>query len=327
MRKNLIDEKSIVKYLVDKKILLENEGATVEVLPGGVSNIVFAITTKSKQLVLKQALKQLKVSENWQADQHRAIIEGKAIKLFHSLTPNEVPNLIFLDEERYIVVLKRTAIGSSVWKNDLLSGFINLEIADKLGQTLRKWHDFGHDNVINLKEFDQDNLFDQLRIDPFYRFVAAKNPLISGKINYLIGDLIKNKSSIVHGDFSPKNIMVTPYNKICILDYETTHLGNPVFDLAFLLAHLLCKHIHARQISHAKLLKKCANRFLDAYGSDHYLQMKNLGLHTALITLARVEGKSPVNYLSQLKQKEVVAITKAVLSSNSLINPLNLFKR
>jgi len=328
----LLDEHTVIPYLIEKKVIKENENPLVEVLTGGVSNVVLAVTTNTQKLVLKQALAELKVAEKWQADQRRAITEAKALQLFHSITPAQVPNLVFLDEERFILVLERVTIGSTVWKTDLLAGVINPDIATQLGKTLRIWHDYGRVNLRNLDLFAEDELFEQLRIDPFYRFVAAKNNAISGQINDLISDLQTNKTSIVHGDFSPKNFMVTPTNQIYVLDFEVTHIGNPVFDLAFVLAHLLCKHIHAPDKVAAKLIKACADNFLSAYSIENLppksaTEMKKLAWHVALIALARVEGKSPVNYLDLTQQKNIVELTKSALNSKEVMHPLELFQR
>jgi 5-methylthioribose kinase len=328
----LLDEHTVIPYLIEKKVIKENENPQVEVLTGGVSNVVLAVTTNTQKLVLKQALAELKVAEKWQADQRRAITEAKALQLFHSITPGQVPNLVFLDEARFILVLERVTIGSTVWKTDLLAGVINPDIATQLGNTLRIWHDYGRANLRNLDLFAEDELFEQLRIDPFYRFVAAKNNSLSGQINELISDLQTNKTSIVHGDFSPKNFMVTPSNQIYVLDFEVTHIGNPVFDLAFVLAHLLCKHIHAPEQVAAKLIKACADNFLSAYSIENLppkfaSEMKNLALHVALIALARVEGKSPVNYLDLAQQKNIIELTKSALNSKVLMHPLELFQR
>lgn len=331
MSVQLLDENSVLQYLIEKKVITADETAKVEVLTGGVSNVVLAITTKTKKLVLKQALAELKVAQLWKADQRRAIIEAKALKLFHSITPNQVPNLVFLDEDRFVLVLERVPMASTVWKADLLSGTINPDIATQLGQTLRSWHDYGRENLNKLNVFAEDELFEQLRIDPFYRFVAAKNSPITQQINDLISDLANHKTSIVHGDFSPKNFMVSPENKIFVLDFEVTHIGNPVFDLAFVLAHLLCKFVHAPDLMQAKLLKACAENFLAAYKvkpltqtAENELQL--LGLHTALIALARVEGKSPVNYLDSAQQQILVTLTKSALNTKTAIAPLELFK-
>ncbi|MSY58282.1 MAG: phosphotransferase, partial [Actinobacteria bacterium] len=208
MSTELLTEDTVLSYLIEKEIISATDEAEVEVLTGGVSNVVLAITTKDKKMVLKQALAELMVAQKWEADQRRAIVEANAIALFHKLSPNQVPNLVFLDPERFILILDRVPVGSTVWKSDLLSGVINPDVAHVLGTTLAQWHNFGEKDKAARMQFMEDSLFEQLRIDPFYRFVAAKNELLNPVITRLINELEGDKTTIVHGDFSPKNIMV-----------------------------------------------------------------------------------------------------------------------
>jgi len=325
MTTELLTEETVVAYLIEKEVISATDFAEVEVLTGGVSNVVLAITTADKKLVLKQALAELKVAEKWEADQRRAIVEANAIALFHKLSPDQVPNLVFLDPERFILILDRVPVGSTVWKTDLLDGVINPYVAGVLGTTLAKWHNFGETNKEARLQFMEDSLFEQLRIDPFYRFVSAKNDLLKPVIDKLIAELEGDKTTIVHGDFSPKNIMVGMDENVYILDFEVTHVGNPVFDLAFLLAHLLCKLFRTNEPLQAKMLIASADNFVAAYEDVREIT-ESLPLHTALIALARVEGKSPVNYLDKQQQAQLVSYTKGILNAGKEISINQLFK-
>ena len=325
MSVELLNKDTVVKYLTDKKVISTSDKAEVEVLTGGVSNVVLAITTANQKLVLKQALAELAVTEKWLADPRRAIVEADAIKLFNQLSPDQVPKLIFLDPERFILVLERVPVGSTVWKSDLLAGVINPDVGASLGKTLATWHNYGEVTASAKIKFMEDKLFEQLRIDPFYRFVAAKNPQIEVAIRKLINELEGDKTTIVHGDFSPKNIMVSMHDQIYILDFEVTHVGNPVFDLAFLIAHLLCKFFRTEDRLQAKLLSTTANIFTTEYARLRSIS-PSVAKHTALIALARVEGKSPVNYLDQVAQKKLQSFTKAVLADTSKLSVANLFE-
>ena len=325
MPTELLTENTVVSYLVEKGIISGGETAEVEILTGGVSNVVLAITTADKKLVLKQALAELKVAEKWEADQRRAIVEANAIALFHKLSPDQVPNLVFLDPERFILILDRVPVGSTVWKTDLLDGVINPDVAGVLGTTLAKWHNFGEIDKEARLQFMEDSLFEQLRVDPFYRFVAAKNDVLKPVISKLIAELEGDKTTIVHGDFSPKNIMVGMDEQVYILDFEVTHVGNPVFDLAFLLAHLLCKLFRTSEALDEKMLIASAQRFITAYQEIRAIS-ESLSLHTALIALARVEGKSPVNYLDKVQQDKLVKYTKGILSVGKEISINQLFE-
>ena len=326
MSTELLTSDTVLTYLIEKKIISASDQAEVEVLTGGVSNVVLAITTKNQKMVLKQALAELMVAQKWEADQRRAIVEANAIALFHKLSPDQVPNLVFLDPERFILILDRVPVGSTVWKSDLLDGVINPDIAEVLGTTLAQWHNFGEKDKEARMQFMEDSLFEQLRIDPFYRFVAAKNEALKPVISRLINELEGDKTTIVHGDFSPKNIMVGMDDQVYILDFEVTHVGNPVFDLAFLLAHLLCKKFRTDEPLEEKLLGASAERFINAYEVIRPID-SSLSLHTALIALARVEGKSPVNYLDSSKQSALVSYTKDILGKGEEISVVDLFQR
>ena len=326
MSTELLTADTVLNYLIEKKIISASDQAEVEVLTGGVSNVVLAITTKNQKMVLKQALAELMVAQRWEADQRRAIVEANAIALFHKLSPDQVPNLVFLDPERFILILDRVPVGSTVWKSDLLDGVINPDIAEVLGTTLAQWHNFGEKDKEARLQFMEDSLFEQLRIDPFYRFVAAKNEALKPVISKLINELEGDKTTIVHGDFSPKNIMVGMDDQVYILDFEVTHVGNPVFDLAFLLAHLLCKKFRTDEPLEEKLLGASAERFINAYEVIRPID-SSLSLHTALIALARVEGKSPVNYLDSSKQSALVSYTKDILGKGEEISIVDLFQR
>jgi 5-methylthioribose kinase len=321
----LLNPSTVVEYLTSKNVIQKNDNPQVEVLTGGVSNVVIAITTANQKLVLKQALAELAVSEKWEADQRRAIVEANAIELFNKLTPNQVPKLIFLDSDRFILVLERVPVGSTVWKSDLLAGVINPDIGLKLGATLASWHNYGEKSAEAKLKFMEDSLFEQLRIDPFYRFVATKNPQIEVPIRKLINELEGDKTTVVHGDFSPKNIMVATNDDIYILDFEVTHVGNPVFDLAFLIAHLLCKFFRTDDRLHAKLLANTAISFMKEYQTLRRIS-PSVTRHAALIALARVEGKSPVNYLSTDAQQKLQVFTKDLLASSENLSVSELFK-
>lgn len=320
----LLTEITVVDYLIDKGLFTLDEEVTVEVLTGGVSNTVLALSTSSKNLVLKQALPALKVAELWEADPRRAIVEADALELFHGLNPEIVPKLVFVDPIRFVVIMERVPLTSRVWKSDLLEGIYRPQVARTLGATLSQWHNYGVSNPAAHKKFMEDTLFDQLRIDPFYRFVAAKNKPLQDSINQLIVELETDKSTIVHGDFSPKNFMVTEDDHVYVLDFEVMHIGNPVFDLAFILAHLLCKFFHAPNADEAAELSNIAKTFINAYLEQSQIS-STLVLHTALIALARVEGKSPVNYLSKPEQEKLQLLTKKVLLDQKTEDVMSLF--
>jgi 5-methylthioribose kinase len=313
----VLDEASVVSYLTERGLLTGD--ATVETLTGGVSCIVLAVSNSQVDLVVKQALPELKTQAKWVADQRRAIVEARAMQVYHSVTADSVPELIDCDSEEFTLTMSRLARSCTNWKIDMLEGRIHPEMGGKLGLILAKWHNAAANSSEIKEEFMEGALFEQLRVAPFYRTVAAVNPQLTSVINALIAEITEVKATLVHGDFSPKNIMATTENRPIVLDFEVAHTGNPVFDLAFLLAHLLCKVIRTEDNSEKELLLATASQFLNTYEANTQLPVaKSLPGHIALIALARVEGISPVNYLDQPAQQHLIAITKAALLDSDM---------
>jgi len=313
----VLDEGSVVTYLLQRGLLTGD--ATVETLTGGVSCVVLAVSNNDIDLVVKQALPELKTKAKWVADQRRAIVEADAMQVYHSITPDSVPELIDCDEKEFTLTMSRLPRSCTNWKIDMLEGRIYPEMGTKLGKVLAAWHNAAAVSDGIKAKFMEDSLFEQLRVAPFYRAVMDKNPDLQPVISNLIDEITTVKSTLVHGDFSPKNIMATTDHRPIVLDFEVAHIGNPVFDLAFLLAHLLCKVIHAPQESQKQLLVETAKQFLASYAEISNLKVaESLPHHIALIALARVEGVSPVNYLDSPAQEQLVALTKSALLDSGM---------
>jgi len=313
----MLDQGSVIPYLRQRGLLTGD--ATVETLTGGVSCVVLAVSNSKVDLVVKQALPELKTKAKWVADQRRAIVEANAMQVYHTITPDSVPELIDCDSDEFTLTMSHLPRSCTNWKTDMLEGRIHPEMGRELGLILAKWHNAAALSLEIKAEFMEDSLFEQLRVAPFYRAVAAVNPQLNQVINALITEITEVKITLVHGDFSPKNIMATTDNRPIVLDFEVAHTGNPVFDLAFLLAHLFCKIIRTQNISEKALLLATAIQFHNSYKAHTQLAVaESLPRHIALIALARVEGVSPVNYLDQPAQQRLIAITKAALLDSGM---------
>jgi len=313
----VLDESSVVPYLTERGLITGN--ATVEVLTGGVSCVVLAVANADVDLVVKQALPELKTKAKWVADQRRAIVEADAMRVYHSITPDSVPELIDIDPDNFTLTMSRLPHSCTNWKQDMLEGRIFPEMGEKLGGVLAQWHNAAAQSAEIKDKFMEDSLFEQLRVSPFYRSVKDKNPNLQDVISQLIGEITTIKTTLVHGDFSPKNILATSDHNPIVLDFEVAHTGNPVFDLAFVSAHLLCKVIRAENPSEQADLIATATNFLAAYRQASRLSVaESLAHHVALIALARVEGVSPVNYLDQSAQARLVALTKSALLDSGM---------
>jgi hypothetical protein len=99
------------------------------------------------------------------------------------------------------------------------------------------------------------------------------------------------------------------------LDAECATAGDPAFDVAFCLNHLVLKALHLR--SSRKTLFSCAEDFWSAYRdcidweAQDELERRVCRLLPAFM-LARVDGKSPVEYLS-LEEQSLVRTVSAPL--------------
>jgi 5-methylthioribose kinase len=313
----VLDEGSVVTYLSQRGLLTGE--ATVDTLTGGVSCVVLAVSNADVDLVVKQALPELKTKAKWVADQRRAIVEADAMQVYHSITPDSVPKLIDCDAAEFTLTMSRLPRSCTNWKIDMLEGRIYPEMGAKLGKVLAAWHNAAAVSDEIKAKFLEGSLFEQLRVTPFYRAVMDKNPDLQPVISNLINEITTVKITLVHGDFSPKNIMATTDHRPIVLDFEVAHIGNPVFDLAFLLAHLLCKIIRATQPDEKDLLVETAKQFIASYQQTTRLSVAaSLPRHIALIALARVEGVSPVNYLDAPAQQRLVALTKSALLDSDM---------
>jgi len=313
----VLDEGSVIPYLTKRGLLSGN--ATVEVLTGGVSCVVLAVASNQREIVVKQALPELKTKAKWVADQRRAIVEADAMRVYQSITPDSVPELLDCDEANFTLTMSRLPNTCTNWKQDMLEGRIHPEMGEKLGKILAQWHNGTAINAAIKAKFMEGELFEQLRVSPFYRAVADKNPNLLQVINSLIKEITTEKIALVHGDFSPKNILATPNHSPIVLDFEVAHTGNPVFDLGFICAHLLCKTIRTDNSAEKEALIATATNFLNSYRQSCNLAIADsLPQHVALIALARVEGVSPVNYLDESAKRELVAITKSALLDSTM---------
>ena len=313
----MLDESSVIPYLTERKLVTGN--ATVEVLTGGVSCVVLAVKSPERELVVKQALPELKTKAKWVADQRRAIVEAEAMLVYQSITPDSVPELIYCDEANFTLTMSRLSNTCTNWKQDMLEGRIHPEMGERLGKILAQWHNATAVDSVIKSRFMEGELFEQLRVSPFYRAVAAKNPNLQSVIKSLIEEITSEKIALVHGDFSPKNILATPDHSPIVLDFEVAHTGNPVFDLAFVSAHLLCKTIRTQSEMEKEALANTALKFLGSYRQTSLISIaESLPQHLALIALARVEGVSPVNYLDEPAQQRLVAITKLALLDSTM---------
>jgi 5-methylthioribose kinase len=310
----LLDATTVVQYLVARGVL----GPAVEPpeeLSGGVSNVVFGVTDGSRRVVLKQALGKLNVRDDWFASEERSITEAEAIAFAASLTPGSVPKILDRDPQNHIIVLERAPADWRDWKTEILGLRIDSQVGETLGEVLGKWQVESLAPTARIEPLESIDNFVALRIEPYYRTLAARTLEFQEVIFELAERLLLDRICFVHGDFSPKNILVGEGGQ-WIIDFEVSHCGNPAFDPAFLLSHLALKSVHLP--NGFDQLFECATQFLEAYSRrvdrhldvDWELVFRQMGC----LMMARIQGKSPVEYLTASEQQVAWRVGVALIT-------------
>lgn len=294
-------------YLRDRGMAV-NGDARVTTLTGGVSSHCLLVESGTDRWVVKQALERLAVEAEWMADPRRSLTETHALLVAHSVTPEATPLVLDVDDENHIFTMTAAPSGYRQWKELLLERTEDsprtIATAAQLGRTLGRWHAATWDDEETAHRFDDYESLEQLRIAPFHRAIAAKYPELLPAIDQCIGELVGTRQCLVHGDFSPKNVLVgegSPW----VVDFEVAHFGAAVFDLAFLICHLLLKAIH--QPERFETYRDAAQAFVSAYRATNSVAPSpdSLAWQVGCLALARVDGVSPVGYLEYSEQSIV----------------------
>ena len=290
-----MEQSELIAYLVQKKII-NSVDAKVTPLTGGVSCQILLIDDGEHRLVLKQALEKLKVKEDWFADVKRNVIEQQYLKYVGSFMPNAVPKILYSDTEQNFFCMEMLENGFENWKSLLLDKKLNLAYAKQAGQILAEIHLKSINNPTLAAQFDTLESFTELRIAPYLLTTAAKNKNLESYFLAEAKRLSETKCCLIHGDFSPKNILVND-DRMVILDCEVAWYGDPVFDIAFLLNHFMLKALHLK--SSAEGFLEMATTIWITYFSimgaviDSEFEERLVHL-LPMLMLARVDGKSPV---------------------------------
>jgi thiamine kinase-like enzyme len=124
-------------------------------------------------------------------------------------------------------------------------------------------------------------------------------------LDKLLAETRENKITLVHGDFSPKNVLIRQ-GRLILLDHETIHWGDPMFDLGFSLTHFLSK-ANRDPDNKAKFTwlglthwQTYRERVQDSF---RFQDCEARAVrHTLACLLARVSGRSPLEYLNTTQQ-------------------------
>jgi 5-methylthioribose kinase len=306
-----IDAETAADYLREKGRAPKGVTVSVRELSGGVSNIVLRVDVAGRPpFVIKQCRERLRVAMEWRAPLDRIWTESATLGVLRDILPEgTVPRVLFEDRPNYLFAMTCAPDDAVTWKSLLMEGQVDPEIADRLGTILGTIHDDARTHTALRGTLADTSLFEELRVDPYYRTVARRHPDLAPHIEALIAamDRPDEERTLVLGDFSPKNILVHT-GGLVLLDFECAHAGDPAFDLGFFLTHLVLKEIRviAAGDGDSPRYLGLTRGFWDAYlerrdlGPDVAAELiRRTSRHTAACCLARVDGKSPVEYLDE----------------------------
>lgn len=298
--------------------LLGNHHFTAELLSGGVSCDTAKVSWPGGGAVVKRALAQLRVPGQWEADVNRILAEADAIELFHALTPNNVPGLISRSNEDLAIAIELSANDMRDWRYAMLAGEVDPEVGTTLGRVLATWHTQTRGIQLPPRIAAGKRRLFELRAGAFYGGMANTWPEFASLIKELSDELMTSTECAVHGDFSPKNVLHGP-SGTWVVDFEVTHQGTPVFDLAYMSAHLNLKAI--KLSSQRALVARTLKNFFESYQMHGGIVPKNVSAHAGTIMAVRVVGISQVNYLEEVERALVVQRAKDLLSGASALIP------
>jgi aminoglycoside phosphotransferase (APT) family kinase protein len=292
---------AIARALVNMAIVSAHQRVGLVPLAGGVSSDVYRADLPSGAICVKRALPKLKVAADWRAPVERNRWEVEWMRIAGGIVPAAVPRILGEDREMGCFAMAFLPPDRyPVWKAQLLAGTIDCATATAVGDALGRIHAATADRRDIAARFPTDDIFDAIRLEPYLAATGRAHPDLAPRLDALVETTRTTKRVLVHGDFSPKNLLIGPGGPV-ILDAECAWYGDPAFDLAFVLNHLLLK---------GAWRPDWRNRYGDAYASlaDAYFahvgwepcascEARTAALLPALM-LARIDGKSPVEYLT-----------------------------
>jgi aminoglycoside phosphotransferase (APT) family kinase protein len=292
----MMNEQPILEALRRAKLIGDRDRPSILALSGGVSGDVFKIELPHTTICVKQPLERLRVAAEWRAPVERAHSEVAWLRFAHEVEPDAVPRVLFEDRDDHLFAMEYLPYPG--WKARLMQGVADATFAGQVGARLVRIHAASAGRADIEARFAHQDLFFALRIEPYLLYTAKAHPRHAARIEALAENLAKARIALMHGDVSPKNILCGPEGPV-FLDAETACYGDPVFDLAFCLNHLLLKAAHRPR--DARAYANSFDALRDAYLAGvtwedaPALDRRTAALLAALF-LARVDGKSPVEY-------------------------------
>ena len=302
-----LSAREIAAALISLGVIAEGERLRARPLPGGVSSDISLVElADGRRLCVKRALPRLKVADLWEAPVARNHYEWAWFREVERIRPQAVPPLVAEDAGAGLFVMGYLDPATHpLWKEELRKGRADPVFAAEIGICLAQIHGATAGRPQIARAFATDENFRAIRLEPYLIATARRHPDRAAALEALAATTAATRLALVHGDVSPKNILVGPAGPI-FLDAECAWYGDPAFDLAFCLNHLLLKCLWTRA---------AAARFLDCFDrlAESYLAAVAWEPRAAIaaraarllpgLFLARIDGKSPVEYVTEEPEK------------------------
>ena len=278
-------------------------------LSGGVSSDIWRADLRRGSVCVKRALPKLRVQMDWSAPVERNQSEIAWFRAVEKIIPHAIPKLLGTDAALGLFVMEYLPPESyRLWRTELSAGRANPTIATQVGSLIARIHAATAGRADIAAVFATDYIFRAIRLEPYFEVTARKHPDLTEQLHRIMNTTAATKLALIHGDVSPKNILVGPLGPV-LLDAECAWYGEPAFDLAFCLNHLLLKCLQAPKSASDFL--KCFDCMVSSYSEGltweppEDLEARAAALLPALF-LARIDGKSPVDYITDAADKDRV---------------------
>ena len=317
----------VAPVLIERGVVPDDADPEVTPLGGGVSNEVFHVAWADDAVVVKQPLANLAVEDDWPADVGRVHNEAAAARVYrrvvdaYEVRDIVVPAVRFEDRDEHLIAIDAAPLSAGTWKTDLLAGEVDETVGEVVGSFLGAAHEFAATQSDVREGFSNYTPFEQLRLDPYHATVAERHPDVAPAIDAEIERIRDARSTLVHGDYSPKNVLIEggDNRRVWLLDFEVAHWGDPAFDVAFMLNHLFIKSVYNADRNERYV--STARAFWDAYGDATAVDAgfeANVVAELGVLALARVDGKSPVEYVTAETTKDRLrTVAKTVLTTDA----------
>lgn len=308
---------SVLEFLRAHRLAADDELPYAEALCGGVSSDIWRVDLRSGPVCVKRALPRLRVAQLWEAPVERNAYERRWMQVAAAIVPGIAPTVLAADDGGCFAM--QYLPDFPLWKNELAAGRADPVFAANVGRRLVRVHAATAGNPELARQFATDASFHAIRLEPYLLATASVHPEHAAKLKMLADRTAATRLVLVHGDVSPKNILVGAHGPV-FLDAECAWYGDPAFDLAFVLNHLLLKCLWVPAAT-ARFIA-CYDALREAYSSavswedPQQFEARASALLPGLL-LARVDGKSPVEYLTDETQKNKVrSVAGALLGAS-----------